>query len=65
MRFQKQSLTLGIIMIQESCFHKINQEREGRRDKLVSPEDNLATHDERKTDKIMKIKYKHTEFESS
>ena len=28
----RQSLTLGIIMIQESAFIKINQERGGRRD---------------------------------
>ena len=44
---------------------KINQERGDRRDQLVSPENDLATHNERKTNKKMKFKHRHTRFESS
>ena len=44
---------------------KISQERGDRRDQLVSPESDLATQYELKTNKRMKIKHKHTKFESS
>jgi len=44
---------------------KISQERGDRSDQLVSPENDLATHYELKTNKRMTIKYKHTEFELS
>jgi len=65
MCFQERSLTQVFFWFKKIAFIKINQERGGRRDYLVSPEDDLAIHDERKINKRMKIKHKHTEFESS
>ena len=44
---------------------KISQERGDRRDQLMSPENDLATHYELKTNKTMTIKHKHNEFELS
>ena len=44
---------------------KISQERGDRRDPLVSPENELATHYEMKTNKRMTSKLEHTEFELS
>ena len=52
-------------MIQESSSIKFNPEREGRKHQLVSPENDLATHYEMKTNKKLTIKYKHTEFKLS
>ena len=65
MCFQERSLTKVLSDSKNVAFMKISQEKGDRRDQLVSPEDDLATHDERKTNKRMKIKHKHTEFESS
>ena len=52
-------------MIQESSSIKFNRERGVRKDQLVSPENDLATHYEMKTNKRLTIKHKHTEFKLS
>ena len=44
---------------------KISEERGDRRNPLVSPENELATHYEIKTNKRMTSKLEHTEFELS
>ena len=44
---------------------KISQERDDRRDQLVSSENDLATHYELKINKRMTIKHKHIKFELS
>jgi len=65
MYFQERSLTKVLSDSKSVAFMKISQERGDRRDQLVSPENDLATHYELKTNKRMTIKHKHTEFELS
>ena len=65
MCFQERSLTKVLSDSKNVAFMKISQERGDRRGPLVSPENDLATHYELKTNKRMKIKHKNTEFESS
>ena len=56
MCFQERSLTKVLSDSKSVAFMKINQERGDRRDQLVSPENDLATHYELKTNKRMTIK---------
>ena len=65
MCFQEQSLTKVLSNSKSVAFTKISQERGDRRDQLVSPENDLATHYELKINKRMIIKHEHTEFELS
>ena len=62
MCFQEQSSTQALLWFKKIAFIKIDQEKGGRRDWLVSPEDGLDTHDKEKINKRMKIKHKHTEL---
>ena len=62
MCFQEQSSTQALLWFKKIAFIKIDQEKGGRRDWLVSPKDSLVTHDKRKTNTRMKIKHRHTEL---
>ena len=62
MWFQEQSLTQVLFWFKRVAFIKLNQEKGGRRDWFVSSEDGLVTHDKKKANKRMKIKYRHTEL---
>ena len=45
MCFQEQSSTQALLWFKKIAFIKIDQEKGGRRDWLVSPEDSLVTHE--------------------
>ena len=62
MCFQEQVSIQALFLFKKIAFIKIDQEKGGRRDWLVSSEDSLVTHDKRKTNKRIEIKHRHTDW---
>ena len=63
--FKNKVLTKALYASKNVACYGISQERRDRRGPLVSPENELATQYEMKTNNRMKSKLEHTEFELS